>query len=125
VNSREFCRVNHRFDGLLHVGGCHQKKLPDGAADTFSCARNPIFVHEVPECLFLHNGKGLTGWNDKESCLDLVESIRRHAILACLRFLFLQLRMVFRQRALLAMFHSPLQLVSIFQMLVPRRPVLL
>ena len=88
-------------------------------------ARNPIFVHEVPECWFFHNGKGLTGLDDKESCLELVESIRRHTILTSLRFLSVRLRLVFRRRGLLAMFHFLLQLVSIFQVLVPRRRVLL
>jgi hypothetical protein len=29
----------------------------------------------------------LTGLHDKESCLELVESIRRHTILTSLRFL--------------------------------------
>jgi len=82
-------------------------------------------MNEVPECLFFHNGKGLTGLDDKESCLELVESIRRHAILTCLGCLFLQLRLVFRLRGLLAMFHFPLQLVSIFQVLVPMCRVLL
>ena len=46
------------------------------SADTFSCTRNPIFVHDVPNCCCFHNGKRLTGLDDKESCLELVESIR-------------------------------------------------
>ncbi len=50
---------------------------------------------EVPECLFFHNDKGLTGLDDKENCLELVESIRLHTILPNLCFLSLQLSLVF------------------------------
>jgi uncharacterized membrane protein len=68
--------------------------------------------------------KDLTGVDDKESCFELVESIRHHVILACLCFLFLQLCLVSRQRVLLSMFHFLLQIVIIFQVLIPRNRVL-
>ena len=84
-----------------------------------------VCVCEVPEGLFFHNGTDLTGLDDKESSLDLVESIRCHTILSSLCFLSRQPRLVFRLRGLLPMFHFLLQLVSIFQVFVPSRRVLL
>ena len=81
-------------------------------------------MHDVPKCWRFHNGKRLTGLDDKESCLELVESIRFHAKSGCLRFLFLQLRLVTRQRGFSAMANALLQVVSIFQVLIPRRRVL-
>ena len=44
--------------------------------DFFEKERTKEFEVTFPECLFFHNGKDLTGLDDKESFLELVESIR-------------------------------------------------
>ena len=62
--------------------------------------------------------------DDKEICLEVVESFRFHVMSDCLRFLFLQLRLVTRQRGFSAMANALLQVVSIFQVLIPWRRVL-
>ena len=50
VKSRKEVHVNCRFDGLLHVGNCHQENFPDDDEDTFRCVRNSIFVYDDPKC---------------------------------------------------------------------------
>ena len=66
----------------------------------------------------------MTGLDDKERCLELVESIRFHVMSGCLCFLFLQLRLVTRQRSFSVMANALLHLVSIFQVFIPNRRVL-
>ena len=69
------------------------------------------------------SGKSLTGLDEKERYFELLESARRHAMLGCLRFLFLELRLVSRQCGLLAMSHFLLELVSICQVFIHRSRV--
>ena len=61
--------------------------------------------------------------DEKESYFELLESARRHAMLGCLRFLFLQLRLVSRQCGFLAMSRFLLEVVSICQLIIHRRRV--
>ena len=81
-------------------------------------------MYDVPKCWCFHNRKRLTGLDDKENRLELVESIRFHVMSGSLLFLFLQLRLVTRQHGFSVVVTALIQVVSIFQVIIPRCRVL-